>query len=360
MVEGPLKARRGWHTRLARDWLLIIAITGLVLSCAWAGRIPVISATEAQVLFILFVLLVTVKGLELGGLFSRLAWRMESGKAVPLKLVTTTFILSMLITNDVALFVVVPLTLMLNVDKKDILVILEAVAANAGSALTPIGNPQNLYIYWYYGIDPAQFMTAIAPLSIVFFVILALASGAIKTRNGVTAHAPAVHKPIAYGFVSLLFITILMVLHILPLYIGIAVIIGALLLKPASLLIDYGLLATFVCFFVITENLESLMAPAVAGGDRVFMLSALSSQIISNVPAALLFAKFTDQWQALLWGTNTGGFGSVVGSLANLIAYRLYINTGHAAGRGPVAIKFMLIGYTAFFIGMGLYALVGG
>ena len=339
----------------------MIALVGLVVSSAWAGRIPTISTTELQVLFILFVLLVTVKGLEHGGLFSRLAWRMEMGKAVPLKLVATTFMFSMLITNDVALIVVVPLTLLLKVEKKDILVILEAVAANAGSALTPIGNPQNLYIYWYYGIEPVQFMAAIAPLSMAFFVILALASTALRTGNRrAAAPAPDVDKRLTRGFISLLLIAILMVLHVLPLYAGIAVVAGALLLKPASLRIDYGLLTAFLCFFGITENLEKLTAPVITGANEVFMLSALSSQIISNVPAALLFAKFTQQWQALLWGTNAGGFGSLVGSLANLIAYRLYITDGRTAGRRSFTIKFLLIGYGAFFISMGLYALTRG
>lgn len=191
--------------------------------------------------------------------------------------------------------------------------------------------------------------------------MLALASTAIKTGNGKTAiQAPAVQKRLTYGFVLSLLITLLMVWHVLPLYAGVAVVAGALLLKPASLRIDYGLLAVFLCFFCITENLETLMAPATADAGKVFMLSALPSQIISNVPAALLFAKFTHQWQALLWGTNTGGFGSVVGSLANLIAYRLYISAKHTTGRGLFMIKFLLIGYGAFFISMGLYTLTRG
>lgn len=96
----------------------MIAVAGLIISSVWTGRIPATSTTELQVLFILFVLMVTVKGLELGGLFTRPAWQMELGKAVPLKLVATTFSFSMLITNNVALIVVVPLTLTLNVEKK--------------------------------------------------------------------------------------------------------------------------------------------------------------------------------------------------------------------------------------------------
>jgi Na+/H+ antiporter NhaD/arsenite permease-like protein len=104
------------------------------------------------VLFILFVLFVVVKGLQRSGLLLRLSQRIEGGQFIPLKLVIATFCLSMLVTNDVALTVIVPLTLFLNIDRKDVLVILEALAANAGSALTLFGNPQNLFIYWFYQI----------------------------------------------------------------------------------------------------------------------------------------------------------------------------------------------------------------
>jgi Na+/H+ antiporter NhaD/arsenite permease-like protein len=91
---------------------------------------------------------------------------------------------------------------------------------------------------------------------------------------------------------------------------------------------------------------------------HTFLLSAVSSQLISNVPTTLLLAKFTTQWQALLWGVNVGGFGSLMGSLANLIAYRFY--TTHSSTSSPVrfTIKFMLFGYVAFFIGVGLYFIV--
>ena len=101
--------------------------------------------------------------------------------------------------------------------------------------------------------------------------------------------------------------------------------------------------------------MKSIFAANLENAGHIFIFSALASQVISNVPATLLFAKFTTQWKALLWGANVGGFGSLVGSLANLIAYRLY--TSHKDTHNPAAFttKFIIIGYLAFFIGIGLY-----
>jgi Na+/H+ antiporter NhaD/arsenite permease-like protein len=144
-------------------------------------KLPVCSSQEMEILFILFVLFITVNGLQRSGLMVSVSRRIESGGAVPLKLVLTTFFLSMVLTNDVALIIVVPLTLTLNIKRKDILVILEALAANSGSALTPFGNPQNLFIYWFYGLHAAEFLPVILPLSLVMLIILSLSTIFIKT-----------------------------------------------------------------------------------------------------------------------------------------------------------------------------------
>ncbi len=130
-----------------KEWLLIASGVGFALLSIYTKHLPVYSIDELQVLFILFVLFITVNGLQKGGLLLKIAQSIEKGKVIPLKLVLATFFLSMLVTNDIVLMVIVPLTLSLNINRKDILVILEALAANSGSAFTPIGNPQNLYIY---------------------------------------------------------------------------------------------------------------------------------------------------------------------------------------------------------------------
>ncbi|WP_457673373.1 SLC13 family permease [Thiolapillus sp.] len=137
---------------MLREWILTVSAVGYVLTSAYVGDLPALSSSEWQVLLILFALFVAIRGLQNSGFMDALSRRVERGRAIPLKLVAGTFFLSMLVTNDAALIVMVPLTLALDTERKGLLVILEALAANAGSALTPFGNPQNLFIYC---INPA-------------------------------------------------------------------------------------------------------------------------------------------------------------------------------------------------------------
>ncbi len=352
----PMTTPNNWLHFILREWLLLAAASGLILTSVHLHRLPVCSAAEYEVLFILFVLFVAVKGLEKTGLLSRLSAGIEKGSFIPLKLVLATFLLSMVVTNDVALIVIVPLTLALRTRRKDILVILEALAANAGSALTPIGNPQNLFIYWFYSIRPQEFVLAIAPLSVVFLFLLAAASLLVKTPESSPAsgQSPKVER-LAPLYGVLLVIAILSVFHVLPMSVDLLVILCALVLDRRSLRVDYPLLLTFFCFFGLTENLEVLLAAELENSRHIFLASAAASQIMSNVPGTILFAKFTRQWKALLWGANVGAFGSLVGSLANLIAYKLYVTDGSTENPVSFTTKFLVLGYLMFFIGIGLY-----
>ncbi|MFZ1041905.1 MAG: SLC13 family permease [Anaerolineales bacterium] len=204
-------------------------------------------------------------------------------------MIAVTFFLSMLVTNDVALIVIVPLTLTLDINRKDILVILEALAANAGSALTPFGNPQNLFIYWFYNINAEAFITAIAPFSLVFLILLVLASLLIRTSNNKVLPVEAAkikYSVFIYG--ALLLTVILAVLHVLPVQAEFIVIIYAVIFDRNSLRIDYALLLTFACFFGLAENIQGIFAANVEHSGHIFIFSALLSQAISNVPATLL------------------------------------------------------------------------
>ena len=275
---------------------------------------------------------------------------------MPLKLIALTFFLSMLVTNDVALIVIVPMSLALDIERRDILVIIEALAANAGSAFTPFGNPQNLFIYWFYDLHPLAFITSIAPFSSLFLILLLAASMFIKTRGRIRPprETPEIGAS-AYIYGVLLIIILLDILHILPLAAGFGVIIYALLYDRRALRIDYPLLLTFLFFFGLAGNLKEMLATEIGSSEHVFLLSALSSQIMSNVPATLLFAKFTSNWEALLWGANAGGFGSLFGSLANLIAYKIYVSHKSTDAPALFTMKFLFIGYLAFFMSMAWY-----
>jgi len=334
----------------------VVSLMGLALTSAYGGAIPLYSRRELKVLFILLVLFVAVKGLQLSGVLSRVARTIERGGAIPAKLVLTTYLLSMLVTNDIALLVMVPLTLALDVDRKDLLVILEALAANAGSALTPFGNPQNLFIYWFYGVGTAAFIWAISPFSVVLFVMIVVFSFMVKTRNG--SQEP-VEVPVdgkrACAYALLFLVVLLTALGVLPLPAGGLVIVFASLFDRRALRVDYALLLTFFFFFGLAGNLKVLFASEIAHSGHIFLLTALASQIMSNVPATLLVAKFTHNWKALLWGANTGGFGSLFGSLANLIAYKVYAARCSAGERRRFTARFLAVGYGAFVVSIGLY-----
>jgi len=351
-----MQAPKTWSSFFLQEWLLLAAAAGFVVTSVYRKTVPFLSGSELEVLFILLALFVSVKGLERSGLTGYLARHLERGKHIPLKLVGITFLLAMLVTNDVALVLLVPLTMTLRTGRKDWLVILEALAANAGSALTPIGNPQNLFLYWYYHLPLDQFFRTIAPFSLFFLVVLVLSAFAIRTSPARPEtdrrHIRAKFWPIYTGFFVVL---VGMVLRVLPIWFGCGVLLFAVLFDRKSLAIDYSLLLTFLFFFLFAENLKFILGTRLEHPEHIFLLSALLSQFISNVPATLILVKFTAQWQALLWGTNVGGFGSLVGSLANLIAYRIYVT--HENGERPArfTVRFLMAGFAAFFAGLALF-----
>ena len=341
-----------------KEWLLASSCVGLILTSLYTDQLPDYSEQEIQVLSILFVLFVTVNGLEKSGLIVRIAQILEKGKAIPTKLVVTTYFLSLLVTNDIALLVIVPLTLSLNINRKDILVILEALAANSGSALTPFGNPQNLYIYWFYEVRPVAFITTIAPFSLTFLGLLILVSFFVRANSVTQAIQIQKVSKKSYIYAGLLLIVLLTVFRVLPIYSGIIVILFVLIFDRKSLFVDFSLLFSFLFFFGIANNLKIILASEISHSGHVFLFSALSSQIMSNVPAALLFTKFTSNWQALLWGTNAGGFGSLFGSLANLIAYKIYVTHQQTTDIARFTARFMILGYIALFVSVALYYMI--
>ncbi len=340
-----------------REWLLSASVVLCLLTTAWRGQGPAWSMDEAQVLVVLFALFVAVKGVERSGALSWIARRVERGNRLSLKLVLTTFVLSMLVTNDAALVVMVPLTLALRIDHKDMLVILEALAANAGSALTPFGNPQNLFIYWHYGLSPSEFMLAILPFVIFFLLLLGFSAMLFRARPVFSAGAlpeACVDISAAFFYVLMLVFVILTVLRVMPVWANIVVVAYVYLFDKGTLRIDYALLLSFFFFFGIADNLSAIFATHMEHPMNVFLISAAASQVISNVPAAVVMAEFTANWKALLWGTSVGGFGSLVGSLANLIAYRFYVNSEETGRSMAFTMKFLLYGYFAFGAGVVL------
>lgn len=350
-----LKNQLSFIDFVLKEWLVITAGITLILTTLYTKHIPVYSEKELQVVFMLFVLFVAVTGLQKSGLIIRIAQSIEKGRFVPLKLVIVTFFLSMLITIDVTLIVIVPVTLSLNINKKELIVILESLAANTGSSLMPFGNPQNLFIYWFYDLRSEVFIATIAPFALSFLGLLIIASLFIKTNHIIQKKAIQKINQKAYYYGVFLFTIILTILHILPAIMAVFVVIFAIIFDRKALRVDYTLLITFLLFFGIADNLQMLLIPEINHSGHVFLFSALASQIISNVPATLLFAEYTQNWQALLWGASAGGLGGLFGSMARLIVYKIYVRHESTNNTTKFTILFLITGYLAMFLSIGLY-----
>ena len=313
---------------------------------------------DFRVLILLLCLMLTVAGIRQTGAFTALCQgllrRVHSVRMVGLLLVLLCFFLSMLLTNDVTLVTLVPFTLLLleGIPRQDAdritirLLVLETAAANLGSMLTPMGNPQNLYLYNRYGFSMGTFLSAIAPYSVLS---LALLAGSCLLFLPAQPIAPPraqsrIQSPRRLGAYCLLFgVNLLTVLRILNPWILLGVICIALLLLDRSLFrkADYSLLLTFLFFFVFVGNMKALptVSEALSGlvAGREMTVGILLSQVISNVPAAMLLSGFTADYPALLLGVNLGGLGTLIASMASLISYKLY-----AAADGARTGKYML------------------
>ena len=295
---------------------------------------------DFQVLAVLFCLMAVVAGFQRCGLFDFLSVRIlalaHNTRAVALLLVGCCFFSSMLITNDVALLTFVPLTLLLfasvSAGAMVNVVVLETAAANLGSALTPIGNPQNLYLYSFYNLSPQAFFAAVVPLCLAGLVLLCglctvcFGAGNLRVRSEAR---PFVDKKRLLVFSLLFAACVATVLHALPWPACLAIVLAGALAadRGAVRRVDWALLCTFAAFFVLVGNLgripvvEQTAGALVAGHELT--AGMLLSQAISNVPAAIMLSHFTQAAQPLLAGVNLGGLGTPVASLASLIAYKL-------------------------------------
>ena len=258
------------------------------------------------------------------------------------------FFSSMLITNDVALITFVPFTLPileLAGERRRVLptVILQTAAANLGSMATPVGNPQNLFLCGHFHLSAGDFFSTLLPYTAVS--LLALSAGAlVGSRQSVCVrfHQPAaIRRPGLLAVLAALFaLCLLAVFHVVHYAVVTAVVVTALLVLAPGLLkkVDYSLLLTFVFFFIFAGNIGQIPALRqllVGWMDRSALLtSALASQVISNVPASLLLAGFTEDWRGLLLGVDLGGLGTPIASLASLISLKFYIRSpGARPGR---------------------------
>ena len=357
-----------------REPVLCIAGAAALCSAFWVPPSwDFLGYLDWRVLALLFCLMAVVSGLQQGGLFARLSQqailRAKSVRGLCLLLVSLCFFSSMLVTNDVALLTFVPFAALVLGQAglgRHLLyvVVLQTVAANLGSMATPVGNPQNLYLFSFYRMSPAQFFQAVLPVAalslvLLFLLCLPIPAAPLSIRPAKQQPAPLPRRLLGHG---LLFLCCLCtVLHWVPWPATLAAVLLFLLLfdRPALRQVDYGLLLTFVFFFLFVGNLGCIepVRQWLSGllGGRELIVSLLCSQVISNVPAAVLLSGFTSQGTGLLLGVNIGGLGTLVASLASLISFRLYAKTPEAkAGRYLGVFTLVNGGLLLFLLPFGL------
>lgn len=306
----------------------------------------------------LFCVLAVASALRNAGVFDWAARaaiaRFASPRTLTMTLVFVTAVFSMAFTNDVALVIMLPLSVAALVEFGQPRLVpavfaLQALAANLCGMVTPFGNPQNIYLYSYFHVELGEFLMTMAmpfllsDAGIIFATWFMTRRGtaeddgvSMQSQQGTSGEdvlAPATSTAMLdrrrlIVYVPLFVIALLAVFRVIPFGIAVIIVIVTLLIfdRDALLKVDYSLLATFLCFFVFAGNMARI--PALAQmlqpvmGQWGLLASALTSQVISNVPAAVLLSHFTDAWQPLLIGVNIGGAGTFVGSLASLIAIR--------------------------------------
>ncbi len=336
-------------TFLRQNLILVLAGLGAFISMA---AVPPSAAyldyLQPSTLAVLFCLMAVTGSLRESGIFTLLTEQMlrrfRTLRQLSAALILACFFVSMWVTNDVSLLTFVPFALTVlnktaSPEETALVLVLQTIAANLGSMCTPVGNPQNLYLYTRYGMDFGAFILLLLPCSILSLLLLLLSLFFLPDRS-----LPAVMLPkdTEAGFRAspfrryfipgvLFLLSLLSVARLLDYRFTFAVTLCILAVNSPHALknVDFTLLLTFVVFFIFVGNLSRIpsfrqfLTTSLAGHE--FWISLLASQIISNVPAAILLSGFTDQAPALLLGTDIGGLGTLVASMASLISYGMYI-----------------------------------
>lgn len=361
---------------LTIDPVLTIAGILALISCIFVHPDRTYASyIDFRVLGILCMLMLIVAGLMEAGLFDilmhALLARVHSAKALSLSLILVSFFMSMFLTNDVTLITIVPFTIM-TISHTGIAIpnhygshtllryrlmltlILETLAANLGSMLLPIGNPQNLYLYNYFSMNLGHFLITMLPFTLLSFLLLIGAvhlfipnDGTVKKANEIVATEKKAEKKatkkesgkesesknkthLLLLYAILFVIAVLTVARIVDYKLAfLAVAVITLCVKPRLFKeVNYRLLITFVFFYVLIGNLGRIPAfhdwLVSITKTNPLLISVAASQVISNVPAAVLFSSFTPSADNLLIGVNLGGLGTLIASMASLITYQQY------------------------------------
>lgn len=340
-----------------------------------------INYVDFRTLALLFCLMTVVAGFQKTGVFNLLAEnllnKIHSVKGLAFVLVTLCFFFSMLITNDVALIAFVPFSFAvldkLNGDAKSkniiLIVVMQTVAANLGSMLTPIGNPQNLYLHGISGFSVGEFMMLMLPYTAISFILITVWTLFIKGRHNISIEFSDKTRIQGRGkaavYAVMLALCLLTVARVIDYRITLIIVIVLTAITDYRLFakVDYSLLLTFTTFFIFIGNMgripvfNNYMKSIIDG--RECITGILSSQLISNVPATLLLSSFTDNLKPLIIGVNLGGLGTLIASMASLISFKL-IGRENKSLRGRYLLYFTVVNIVFLVILVGFYILVRG
>lgn len=340
-----------------------------------------LSYIDFRTLAILFCLMGAMAGLQKTGVFQWIAQallaRVRKTRQLVWILVLLCFFSSMAVTNDVALITFVPFTFtvldLIGPEARKRLtvpiVVLQTVAANLGSMLTPIGNPQNLYLYGRARLSLGAFLLLMLPYACVSFLLITLWS-TVQSRAYNVPVEVSFHKEIRLdrkrvrlaGYLALFVLDLLTVARVIPYGLAFLLTVAGLLVLDRSIFarVDYSLLLTFVGFFMFIGNMGRLpvfyefLQKIVSGHE--LLAGAAASQVISNVPAALLLSGFTENFPPLIIGVNLGGLVTLIASMESLISYK-FVAREEPGMKGPYFRQFT---YTniAFLAVLLVFALV--
>ncbi|MBR3965659.1 MAG: citrate transporter [Clostridia bacterium] len=346
---------------------VIAVLLALVTSIIVPPDMEYISYFDFKTLTCLFATLAVICALKNVKFFTKIAEAIVSlagnARMAILMLVCITFIGSMLIANDMALLTFLPLGyyLLSSTGKEKYMAytfVLQNIAANLGGMLTPFGNPQNLYIYEKFGIPNGEFMRIMFPpfalaVSLIILCCLPIKREKLTLKSRDFAPLPRVKTAI---YLVLFAFSVALVFKIVPYYVGLIFIPFALFFLDRKALkdVDYILLFTFVAFFIFAGNMSRIEAVrevfSLLLKKNTLVFSALSCQVISNVPSAILLSQFTENYSDLLVGVNIGGTGTIIASLASLITFKEYASHGGSVKRYMFVFSALNFGFLAIML----------
>ena len=320
---------------------VIAAVCAIITSIIVPPDEKYIDYFDFKTLTCLFCVLATVCALRNVRFFYTIAKKIirlfKNARLAVTALVYITFIGYMLIANDMALLTFLPLGFfVLHTTKKEkymaVTFILQNIAANLGGMLTPFGNPQNLFLYSKFNIPDGEFMMIMLPPFLLSVFLITVCCLVFVRPEPLSIEEDGYNTPWCRVVIYLLLFaySIIIVFRIIPYWTGLILIPLALLFldRRALLNVDYGLLLTFVFFFIFAGNMGRIDLVREFFSEllqkNTLLVSALSCQVISNVPSAILLSQFTENYRELLLGVNIGGAGTLIASLASLITFREY------------------------------------